>query len=79
MEKKTKDIINEAMRMPAEERATIAENLIASLDRECDDQTEALWQDEVQKRIREIESGAVKCVPWESVRSSLKREPGAKN
>lgn len=79
MEKKTQDIISEAMRMPAEDRATIAENLIASLDREYDENTEVLWQDEVQKRIREIESGAVKCVPWESVRSSLKRDPGAKN
>jgi len=32
---------------------------------------ELAWQKEVGKRLKELDSGAVKCVPWEDVRSRL--------
>ena len=62
------EILDSALRQPENERARIAETLIASLDAETDLQIEQAWQQEIDKRLGEIDSGAVKCIPWEEVR-----------
>ena len=67
------EILDSALRQPENERARIAETLIASLDAETDLQIEQAWQDEIDKRLGEIDSGAVKCIPWEEVRDRLNR------
>ena len=64
-------IIAQALQQTEKERARIAETLIASLDQTADIDIELAWQKEVGKRLKEIDSGAVKCVPWEDVRSRL--------
>ena len=45
--------------------------LIESLDGPPDENVEAAWAEEVERRVREIDSGAVKTVPWEQVRAEL--------
>ena len=57
-------VLGQALRMSAQERAEIAEKLIASLDDSCESDVEEAWQEEVQRRIRELDSGAAACVPW---------------
>ena len=51
----------EALKLPPEERAHLAERLIASLfdDKDIEDD----WAAEVERRIEEIESGRSKLVP----------------
>jgi putative addiction module component (TIGR02574 family) len=66
-------ILDNALRQPAKERARIAETLIASLDTDTDPEIEKAWQLELDKRLGEIASGAVKCIPWEEVRDRLYR------
>lgn len=44
-----------------EDRARLAEELLASL--EGDDEPGSAWDEELRKRIEEVESGAVKLVP----------------
>ncbi|MDD5672678.1 MAG: addiction module protein [Chitinivibrionales bacterium] len=73
MNQKAETIISDAMLMPDEDRAIIAERLIASLDHEFEKDAELAWQKEIQKRIEDIDSGKVTCIPWEQVRSRLQK------
>ena len=65
-----------ALKLPPEERARLAERLISSLDREADADSEALWIHEAERRLDELESGAVDTIAAERVvekaRSSLR-------
>jgi len=60
-------LLNQALQMPAQDRAVIAERLISSLDTEIDQDVEMAWQQEVQKRVDEVDKGVVACIPWEKV------------
>jgi putative addiction module component (TIGR02574 family) len=78
MNPKSEAIISDALRMPDEDRALIAERLIASLDHEYEKDVEIAWQTEVQRRAGEIDSGMVTCLPWEEVRARLRRTAHAR-
>jgi len=67
------EILGSALKQPDTDRARIAEALIASLDVSADHEVDQAWQVEIDRRLREIDSGAVKCVPWEEVRDRLYR------
>lgn len=77
MNQKIEAILSDALLMPEEDRAIIAERLIASLDREFEKDTEIEWQKELQKRVVEINSGKVICIPWEEVRTRLRKNSNA--
>jgi putative addiction module component (TIGR02574 family) len=66
-------IVEQALKMPARERAEIAQRLLESLDRQMDINVESAWQSEVERRISELDSGQVACIPWEEVRERLMR------
>jgi putative addiction module component (TIGR02574 family) len=53
----------ELLKLPAADRAHLAERLIASLDE--DPEVEAAWMTEVRRRDAELESGAVRAIPVE--------------
>ena len=38
---------------------------------------EVAWQEEVQRRIGDLERGAVHCIPWEQVRQQLRNSANA--
>jgi len=40
-------------------------------ENEPDQGVEGAWADEIERRVREIESGAVQTIPWEQVRAEL--------
>jgi putative addiction module component (TIGR02574 family) len=65
-----------ALKLPPEQRARLAERLIASLDHEVDADSENLWIEEAERRLQELESGGVEPVSAERViekaRSSLR-------
>lgn len=64
----------EALKLTAGERAAFAQVLPASLDEDAE--IEEAWAEEIERRVAEIESGAVKLVPMAEalaqVRASLK-------
>lgn len=64
-------IIKQALKRPETERARIAEKLIASLDGTPSAEIEQAWQKEITRRVHEVDSGKVKCVPWEEIRDRL--------
>ena len=51
----------EAMKLSAEERAQLADRLIASLFEDAE--SEDAWEVEVERRIAEIEAGRSKLIP----------------
>ena len=66
-----KKVLEEALRLPPEARAAVASSLIESLDTEVDPDAEAAWAVEIERRLKEIDSGAVKLIPWAEARKRI--------
>ncbi|MEM9108517.1 MAG: addiction module protein [Planctomycetota bacterium] len=71
MVKNTETILIEALQLPVQERAALASRLLASLDEQVDEGVDAAWDAEIASRLKEIEEGKVKMVPWEQVRAEM--------
>ena len=71
MKRNVKDLLDEAMKLPPEARAAIAGTLLESLDNKIDEDCEAAWSKELEGRIRELDSGAVRPVPWPEARKKI--------
>jgi putative addiction module component (TIGR02574 family) len=71
MSRDAAEIFKEALELPVEGRAALADSLLASLDREVDEDAETAWQQEVRRRLAEIDSKAATLVPWAEVRLRL--------
>ena len=65
------DILKEALALPSEERAALAASLLDSLDSDVDEDAEAAWAIEVDRRMTELDAGAVKTISWEEVRRRI--------
>ena len=66
------ELLKEALALPVEARAALAGSLLQSLDTEADENAEEAWQEEILKRLGEIDSGAVRLIPWDEARRRLK-------
>ncbi|XYH98587.1 addiction module protein [Sorangium sp. So ce1128] len=66
-------VLAEALQLPPEERADVAKRLIASLDGPADEDVEAAWLAEVERRLQDVDRGAAKVTPWDDVRERLAR------
>jgi putative addiction module component (TIGR02574 family) len=61
------DLLQKAMALPPEARAALASSLIESLDENVDEDAEAAWQQEIARRMDEVQAGNTKTVPWSEV------------
>ncbi len=61
------------MGLDPEERATLMRLLIESLDAESEEGVEDAWRVEIERRMAELDSGAVETVSWEELRARLYR------
>jgi putative addiction module component (TIGR02574 family) len=70
MTSRAQELLREALALPAEDRADVAAELIASLDDTDTDiaDVEATWAAEIEKRARRVLAGESPGVPWEDVR-----------
>lgn len=66
MTQDTQELLQRALTLPDKERAELAGNLLASLDVTVDLDADAAWQEEIARRLREVESGQVKTVSWDA-------------
>jgi putative addiction module component (TIGR02574 family) len=71
VKRKAVDILKEALALPSGERAALAGSLLDSFDIDVDEDAEAAWALEVNRRVAELDSGAVETVPWGEVRRRL--------
>ena len=65
------EILKEALALPAEARAAMADSLWDSLDQETDPGAEEAWLKEIRRRVEELDSGAVTAIPWSEARARL--------
>ena len=66
-----KELLDRALELTEEERAALAGWLIESLEEEAEEGVEAAWRQEIERRVKELDSDAVDSVPWEVVRERL--------
>lgn len=67
------DLLKKALALPAQERAELAGSLLESLDGVQDEPeaVEAAWNEEIARRIADLDSDKAKTVPWEEVRQRI--------
>ena len=71
MDRKVHELFREATEMSERDRAELAGLLLESLESEPDADVEAAWAEEVERRIRQLDAGEVKTIPWDQVRAQL--------
>ena len=64
-------LLEEALKLPPEARAALAGSLIDSLDDAMDPDAEAAWEAEIARRLRELDSGRVRPIPWSEARRTI--------
>ncbi len=72
MTEKSQVVLEEALKLTAKERAEVAEQLISSLDETPDADVERAWQEEIHRRMQEVDSGTAKTISWEEVQRRLR-------
>ena len=73
------DLFRQASDLDERDRATLAGLLLESLEHEVDEDFESAWQDEIKRRLAELDAGSVKLIPWEEVKSKLRKSAGAQH
>lgn len=76
MTQRTQELLREVLALPAEDRADVAAELLASLD-DAEVKTadiEAAWAAEIEKRARRVLAGESQGIPWEDVRRRAEAE-----
>jgi len=66
------EISRQALSLSAEERVQLAEALLSTVQ-EVDAEVEAAWDEEIKRRIIDIDSGAAKLAPARGVFAELRR------
>ena len=71
------ELFRAALELNELERADLIGMLLDTLDTETESGVEPAWLAEIENRIRELDSGAVKGITWESARAQLHRNRSA--
>ena len=75
----TQQLVNQLLQLPADERISAARQLYFSLDNKIDNGAELEWEKEIQKRLFELDSNKVSCVPWEALKEKIELKYHASN
>lgn len=71
------DVFQQALALDDRDRATLAGLLLESLEPDIDpldpNDVESEWQEEIQRRVAEIEAGRAAFVSWEDVQAKIRR------
>ena len=63
----------EALELPTRSRVRLAEKIIESIDDYADRKLREDWESEIERRVKEIETGAEKGIPAEQVMNEARR------
>lgn len=67
-------MLADALRLDPQARAELAAELLASLAGPADPDAGPAWDAEIDRRVKAIESGAVRLESWESVKRRVEKE-----
>ena len=79
MTRPAKEIVSAAMKLAERDRLQIVEELLASLEPSVDEDVDAAWAAEIERRSREIKEGTVRTIPWEEVKSQARKRIRGRN
>lgn len=68
-----KELLRQALSLDEKDRAALAGALIESLYGEPEPGAEEAWEAVIERRVEELETGAVETIPWSKVRERLFR------
>lgn len=73
MTQEATELLKKALALSSEERAQLVDSLLESLEDTNDDPAavEAAWNDEIARRIADLDSGKAETVPWDEVRQRI--------
>ena len=74
MTDKSQANVEQALKLSPTERAEVAEQLIVSLDEVPDADAERAWQEEVQRRLQQVERGEVELIDSDTVMAELRKK-----
>jgi putative addiction module component (TIGR02574 family) len=60
----------QAMQLSPQERAELADRLWMSV--EFNEEIDAAWNAEIARRMAQLDSGEVQCIPWDQAMSELR-------
>lgn len=66
------DVLTEILRLPAEQRAKLALELIRSLDDEHDADATAAWDEEIERRAAEVEARTAETMTLDEYREHVR-------
>ena len=67
------EVSRRAKELTVEERAELAQELLASIEIDSDPEAQAAWEAEIADRIARYERGEVKLIPAEEVFAAARR------
>lgn len=76
MTQEADDLLKKALTLPPNERATLAGSLIDSLEEEDEGSVQDAWDDEIARRIEELDSGKAETISWDEVRRRIAAKLG---
>jgi putative addiction module component (TIGR02574 family) len=73
MAKLAENIIKAAVKLPQKDRVRVVERLLNTLEPEAEQDVDAAWAAEIERRSREIKEGTVRLLPWKEVKSRARK------
>jgi len=72
MSPKSAELFKQALELSVEERADLAAQILESLDSSDDPSVQAAWQAEIERRMADVDSGAVQGVSLEEAKRQIR-------
>jgi putative addiction module component (TIGR02574 family) len=72
------DVLAEILRLPPEERARLALELIRSLDGDPDASAASVWEREVERRGAEVDAGTAETMTLDEYRAHVRQRRAAR-
>ncbi len=72
------DILAQSLRLPAEERAKLVQELLRSLDAEPESGVAEAWDAEIERRGAEVESGTAETMSLDEYRAHVRARRAAR-
>jgi putative addiction module component (TIGR02574 family) len=70
---RAKYLLDEVLRLPVTDRARLAAELLASVDGEPDEDVEAAWAAEIERRVTRALKGESQGSDWSAVRARIEQ------
>lgn len=71
MTNRAQELLEKALGLSEEERAELAGSLLESLEATSEADVEAAWQEEIARRVSELDSGKVRAISWKEAQKQF--------